>query len=85
MDDSKPVEQALNEAGIEVVDQEPDASGELEDDEDKVSHSPKLILARIKWIGDQITRVSEIYWEILYYFTSALILILNFKQIFIND
>ena len=44
MDDSKPVEQALNEAGIEVVDQEPDASGELEDDEDKVSHSPKLIL-----------------------------------------
>ena len=36
MDDSKPVEQALNEAGIEVVDQEPDASGELADDEDKV-------------------------------------------------
>lgn len=61
MNDPKPVEQALIEAGVEVVDQEPDASGELEDDEDKVTHSPKLILARIKWIGDQITRVSKNY------------------------
>jgi len=54
MNDHKPVEQALQEAGIEIQDHEPD-SNELEDDEDKVRHSPKLILARIKWIGDEIT------------------------------
>lgn len=68
MNDPKPVEQALIEAGVEVVDQEPDASGELEDDEDKVTHSPKLILARIKWIGDQITRgaISFLNQEYLY-------------------
>lgn len=52
MNDPKPVEQALKEADVEIVDHEPDASGELEDDEEKVTHSPKLILARIKWIGD---------------------------------
>tara|TARA_B100000780_G_C21058547_1_gene425389 strand:+ start:386 stop:604 length:219 start_codon:yes stop_codon:yes gene_type:complete len=71
MDDYKPVEQALLDAGIEIVDHEPAANGELEDDEDKVAHSPKLILARIKWIGDQITRVSSFFQRILYYFTSA--------------
>lgn len=71
MDDYKPVEQALLDAGVEVVDHEPNPNGELEDDEDKVAHSPKLILARIKWIGDQITRVSKILQRILYYFTSA--------------
>ena len=71
MDDHKPVEQALNDAGVEIADFEPAANGELEDDEDKVTHSPKLILARIKWIGDQITRVSKILLRILYYFTSA--------------
>jgi len=68
MNDSTPIKQALDEAGVEVVDQEPDASGELEDDEDKVTHSPKLILARIKWIGDQITRgaISFLNQEYLY-------------------
>lgn len=71
MDDSEPVAQALRDAGVEIADHEPSASGELEDDEDKVTHSPKLILARIKWIGDQITRVSKILQRILYYFTSA--------------
>ena len=71
MDDSKPIEQALLDAGVEIVDHEPAANGELEDDEDKVTHSPKLILARIKWIGDQINRVSFIFQRILYYFTSA--------------
>ena len=71
MDDSKPIEQALLDAGVEIVDHEPAANGELEDDEDKVTHSPKLILARIKWIGDQITRVSFIFQRFLNYFTSA--------------
>lgn len=52
MNDPRPVEQALKEADVEIVDHEPNASGELEDDEEKVTHSPKLILARIKWIGD---------------------------------
>ena len=60
MDDHTPIQQALVDADVEVVDQEPDPSGELEDDEDKITHSPKLILARIKWIGDQITAVSKI-------------------------
>lgn len=71
MDDHKPVEQALLDAGVEIVDHEPADNGELEDDEDKVAHSPKLILARIKWIGDQITRVSKFLQRILCYFTSA--------------
>ena len=71
MDDHKPVEQALLDAGVEIVDHEPADNGELEDDEDKVAHSPKLILARIKWIGDQITRVSKNLQRILCYFTSA--------------
>jgi hypothetical protein len=68
MDDSKPIEQALLDAGVEIVDHEPAANGELEDDEDKVTHSPKLILARIKWIGDQITRgaISFLNQEYLY-------------------
>jgi len=40
----------------------------LEDDEDKIAHSPKLILARIKWIGDEITSgaVSFLNKEYLY-------------------
>ena len=72
MDDPKPVEQALMDANVEIVDHEPNPNGELEDDEDKVTHSPKLILARIKWIGDQITRVSLTLRQIFYYFTSAI-------------
>ena len=71
MDDHKPVEQALLDAGVEIVDHEPADNGELEDDEDKVAHSPKLILARIKWIGDEITTVSKLLQRIFYYFTSA--------------
>ena len=68
MDDHTPIQQALVDADVEVVDQEPDPSGELEDDEDKVTHSPKLILARIKWIGDQITAgaISFLNQEYLY-------------------
>lgn len=59
MDNFKIVEQALVDAEVEVIDQElPADKNELEDDEEKVTHSPKLILHRIKWIGDQITRVS---------------------------
>lgn len=40
----------------------------MEDDEDKIAHSPKLILARIKWIGDEITSgaVSFLNKEYLY-------------------
>ena len=60
MTDSSPIKMALEEAGVEVQDHEPNAKGELEDDEDKVTHAPSLILARITWIGDQITRVSLI-------------------------
>jgi hypothetical protein len=71
MNDPRPVEQALKDAGVEIVDHEPASNGELEDDEDKVTHSPKLILHRIKWIGDEITKVSKILPRILYYFTSA--------------
>ena len=59
MTDSSPIKQALDEANIEVADHEPNKSGELEDDEEKVSHAPTLILSRITWIGDQITKVSQ--------------------------
>ena len=59
MTDSGPIKQALDEANIEVADHEPNKSGELEDDEDKVTHAPTLILSRITWIGDQITKVSQ--------------------------
>jgi hypothetical protein len=52
MTDSGPIKQALDEANIEVADHEPNKSGELEDDEDKVTHAPTLILSRICWIGD---------------------------------
>jgi len=38
----------------------PSGSDELETDEDLVKKSPNLILARMKWIGDQITAVSKI-------------------------
>lgn len=58
MNDATPIGQALADAGIEAEDNEADGSGELEEDEEKVKRSPKLILARITWIGDQITRVS---------------------------
>ena len=60
MNDSTPLKEAMEEAGVECAspDHEPREDGELEDDEDKVTHSPNLILARIKWIGDQITMVS---------------------------
>ena len=49
----------MEEAEIEVADHEANKSGELEDDEDKVAHAPTLILSRITWIGDQITKVSQ--------------------------
>ncbi len=58
MTDATPIEKALREAEVEIVDHQPKDDGELEDDEDKVTHSPSLILHRIQWIGDQITRVS---------------------------
>ncbi len=58
MTDASPIEGALREAQVEIVDHQPKDDGELEDDEDKVTHAPSLILHRIKWIGDQITRVS---------------------------
>ena len=60
MNDAGPINQALLEAEVEVADHAPREDGELEDDEDKVTHSPRLILHRIQWIGDQITRVSII-------------------------
>ena len=60
MTDSSNIEQALVDAEVEIDDHEPSADGELETDEEKVKKSPKLILARITWIGDQITRVSRI-------------------------
>ena len=68
MNDPRPVEQALKDAGVEIVDHEPASNGELEDDEDKVTHSPKLILHRIKWIGDEITKgaISFLNQEYLY-------------------
>merc|ERR1719230_533292 len=68
MTDSSPIKQALDEAGIEVADHEPNKSGELEDDEDKVTHAPTLILSRITWIGDQITKgaISFLNQEYLY-------------------
>jgi hypothetical protein len=59
MTDPSPIKLALEEAGVEVVDAEPNPKGELEDDEDKVTHAPSLILSRITWIGDQITVVSN--------------------------
>ena len=60
MDNFKIVEQALVDAEVEVIDQElPADKNELDDDEEKVTHSPKLILHRIKWIGDQITRLQS--------------------------
>lgn len=65
MDDYKIVEQALTDAEVEVIDQDlPEDKSVLEDDEDKVTHSPKLILHRIKWIGDEITRVSILFLQI---------------------
>ena len=48
----------MEEAGVEIADHEPPENGELDDDEEKVTHAPSLILFRIKWIGDQITKVS---------------------------
>ncbi len=59
MTDPGPIKQALEEAEIEVADHEANQKGELEDDEEKVSHAPSLILSRIIWIGDQITKVSH--------------------------
>lgn len=58
MKDPSPIKTALEEAGVEVADHEPNPKGELEDDEEKVVHAPSLILSRITWIGDQITKVS---------------------------
>jgi hypothetical protein len=70
MDDSEPIKTALTENNIEIPspDHQPDPSGELEDDEDKIIHSPNLILHRIKWIGDQITKgaISFLGQEYLY-------------------
>jgi inorganic pyrophosphatase len=68
MDDKSPVETALRDAEVEIEDHQPSADGELEDDEEKVIHSPSLILARIKWIGDQITKgaISFLAQEYLY-------------------
>lgn len=68
MTDASNIEQALKDAEIEIDDYEPSADGELETDEDKIKKSPKLILARIIWIGDQITRgaISFLNQEYLY-------------------
>ena len=60
MKDPTPIKTALEEAGVEVADHEPNPKGELEDDEEKVTHAPSLILSRITWIGDQITKVSDL-------------------------
>ena len=60
MTNASNIGQALKDADVEIVDEEPSDTGELETDEEKVKKSPKLILARIIWIGDQITRVSII-------------------------
>lgn len=59
MEDASPIAEALQDANIEIEDEEPASNGELETDEEKVKKSPRLILARIIWIGDQITRVSK--------------------------
>lgn len=61
MKDPTPIKLALEEAGVEVADHEPNPKGELEDDEEKVTHAPSLILSRITWIGDQITKVSSLW------------------------
>jgi len=68
MTDSSPIAQALTDAKVEIADHPPREDGELEDDEDKVAHSPRLILHRIQWIGDQITRgaISFLNQEYLY-------------------
>ena len=68
MGDASPIGEALKEADIEIEDHEPNDQGELEDDEEKVKKSPKLILSRITWIGDQITRgaVNFLNQEYLY-------------------
>jgi len=55
MNDPKPIEDALRAAEIEVSDAMPSNDDELETDEDLVKKSPNLILARMKWIGNQIT------------------------------
>lgn len=60
MNDPKPIEDALRAAEIEVSDAMPSNDDELETDEDLVKKSPNLILARMKWIGNQITDVSKI-------------------------
>jgi hypothetical protein len=52
MNDPAPIAKAMQEAQIEIADHPPREDGELEDDEDKVTHSPRLILHRIQWIGD---------------------------------
>lgn len=61
MDSEAPIRQALLDAEVEIVDHEEREDGGLEDDEEKVTVAPKLILSRIKWIGDQITKVSRFY------------------------
>lgn len=69
MNDAKPIEDALKEAGIETSDAMPSInSDELETDEELVKKSPNLILARIKWIGNQITAgaISFLNQEYLY-------------------
>lgn len=68
MEDASPIAEALQDANIEIEDEEPASNGELETDEEKVKKSPRLILARIIWIGDQITRgaISFLNQEYLY-------------------
>ena len=55
MQDSAPIRQALEEAGVEVDEGEASPEGVMGTDDDVVKRSPTLILARINWIGEQIT------------------------------
>lgn len=70
MTDTKPIEDALKEAEIEINDPEESSINheDLEDDEEKIKASPKLILVRIVWIGKQITdgAISFLNQEYLY-------------------
>lgn len=69
MKNASPIEEALRDADAEIdADAEAHAEGVMETDEEIVKKSPKLILARINWIGDQITRgaISFLNQEYLY-------------------
>ena len=61
----------MTQAGIETSDAQPNInSDELETDEELVKKSPALVLARIKWIGNQITAVSNITLHLMIIYVS---------------